>query len=308
MGEAAVAAIVVTHRSAAHMPGCMSALEAASEGLSVERIVFDNASDDGTADLVATRWPDVRLLRHEENLGFARAVNRAAREASAALLLLLNPDARLRPGSLRVLVDALCTHHAAGLAGPRLVTPGGSPQPTAWRDLGAAAVLFEALMLDVAVGGNPLHALPEVPGGPPRRVPCVSGASLLVRRSAFETLGGLDERFFLYHEDFDLCRRARAAGHDVLLVPEAVVEHEIGGSAFGNRASFLVCFHASRRALLLKQHPGWRGRMIAAVHRSGLGLRACVCQARATLSRGGVWPERAREWRAAAQALRPVGS
>jgi len=307
MSEAVVTAIVVTHQSASQLGACMEALEAAASGLPLERIVIDNASGDGTAELVAAQWPDVRLLRRSENLGFARAVNEAAREASAPLLLLLNPDARMRPGSLRVLVDALRAHPAAGLAGPRLLRPGGAPQPTAWRDLGAAAVIFEALMLDVPFGGNPFHVLPDISEGPSRPVPCLSGASLLVRRSAFEALGGFDERFFLYHEDFDLCRRARSAGHVVRLVPEAVVEHEVGGSAFRDRRSFLVWFHTSRRALLLKQHLGRRGRVIAAIHRAGIALRAGACRVRETVTREEPWREKARDWHHAAQVLSRKG-
>jgi N-acetylglucosaminyl-diphospho-decaprenol L-rhamnosyltransferase len=307
MKDAAVSVIVVTHQSAAHLSACMAGLEAAAGGLVLERIVIDNASTDGTAELVAAQWPGVRLLRRSENLGFARAVNEAAREASAPLLLLLNPDARMRPSSLGLLVVALRGDPTAALAGPRLVGPGGVPQATAWRDLGVAAVIFEALMLDVPFGGNPLHFLPDTSEGRPRPVPCLSGASLLVRRSAFAELGGFDERFFLYHEDFDLCRRARSAGHAVLLAPEAVVEHELGGSAFRDRRLFLAWFHTSRRALLLKQHPGWRGRAIAAIHRAGIALRAGACRVGATVTREEPWREKARDWHHVAQSLTRKG-
>jgi GT2 family glycosyltransferase len=266
-----VSVLVVAYRSRAHLPGCLDALPAAADGLRTETIVVDNASGDGTVAWLQAERPGVRVIENARNVGFAAAVNQAAREARGEALLLLNPDAAPSPGSLRHLVDALSV--GASIAGPQLLDPDGTPQPSAWRAPGAGVVLFDALLLRAVWPDSPYDHLSLPPGAAPVPVPCLSGACLLVRRAVFEELGGLDEGFFLYHEDFDLCLRAAAAGHRVWAVPAARASHAVGGSAFQDRAEFLRRFHESRVRLLRKHHPGRRGAVLAAVHLGGLRLR-----------------------------------
>jgi GT2 family glycosyltransferase len=117
-------------------------------------------------------------------------------------------------------------------------------------------------------------------GPEPLDVECLSGACLLVRRTVFEALGGLDERFFIYYEDTDLAVRARAAGHAVRLVPAARAVHLLGGSAFQDRGKFLIRFHESRRRFLAKHHPGARGMALRALHWVGFAVRAGVDRVR----------------------------
>jgi GT2 family glycosyltransferase len=271
-GPPDLSVIVVAYRSREHLPACLAALPAAVEGLRFETILVDNASEDGTGDWLRDHHPEVHQIRNDANRGFAAAVNQGAREARGEALLLLNPDAVPHPGSVARLWDVY--RAGAAVAGPQLLDPGGSPQPSAWDAPGLGAVLYDALLLRGIWPSGGHRALPAA--APAVAVDCLSGACLLVGRAVFAGLGGLDEAFFLYHEDFDFCLRARGAGHRVEAVPAARVTHHVGGSAFRDRASFLHRYHESRVRLLRKHHPGRAGGLLAALHLGGLGVRRVV--------------------------------
>ncbi|HEY2944966.1 MAG TPA: glycosyltransferase family 2 protein [Vicinamibacteria bacterium] len=268
-------AIVVTYRSAAHVGAALEALASAAGRLEVELVVVDNASGDGTPDLVRRQAPDARLILNESNRGFAAAVNQAARAAAGRHLLLLNPDARPLPGCISRLVAELDALPEAALAGPQLIGPDGAPQPSAWRAPGLLSLAYDALLLHNLMPRSRLRRVSPT-GREPVDVECVSGACLLVRRTAFEALGGLDERFFIYFEDTDLAVRARAAGYRVRLVPAAQAVHLVGGSSFQDRREFLVRFHQSRRRYLAKHHRGPKGAALRILHGAGFAVRATV--------------------------------
>lgn len=271
----AVSVVVVAYRSRAHLPACLASLQAAAEGLPLELVVVDNASGDGTPDLVRQAFPWARVLENETNRGFAAAANQGARGARGRHVLFLNPDAVPSAGSLAVLVRALDADPSVGLVGPQLLNPDRSPQPSAWIAPGFRSLAFDALLLANLFPRSRMSFL-TVEGTEPREVSCLSGACLLARRECFESLAGFDERFFLYHEDFDLCLRARAAGYHVQLVPEARVVHSVGGSSFQDRRGFFLRFHESRGLLIRKHHPGLEGRLLAALHEGGVALRAAA--------------------------------
>jgi GT2 family glycosyltransferase len=268
--EPRVRVVVVAYRSRGHLEVCLGALPAAADGVPFEVVIVDNASGDGAPEVLRERFPGAALILNDENRGFAAAVNQGARGASAEALLLLNPDASIAPGGLRRLLEALDGDATVGAVGPRLVGTDRRPQASAWPEPGLATLAFEALMLYNFFPRSPWHTLASDVA---RDVPCLSGACLLVRRSCFEGQGGLDEGFFLYHEDFDFCLRARAAGWRVRLVPEALAVHSLGGSAFQDRGEFFRRFHESRARLLKKHHPGLGGAVLRAVHAAGLALR-----------------------------------
>jgi N-acetylglucosaminyl-diphospho-decaprenol L-rhamnosyltransferase len=268
-----IGVIVVSHRSRRHLPDCLTALAAALDGLDHDVLVVDNASDDDTRSWLQDNVDARRLVLHSENRGFAVAVNQAAAGVAADALLLLNPDTVIDPGALRRLVRELAGDPAIGAAGPQLLFPDGSPQPSAWRVPGAASLAFEALMLYNLFPRSRLHAW-EPAGGESEDVPCLSGACLLVRRACWDVAGGFDERFFLYYEDMDFSVRARRAGFRLRLVPEARVIHDRGGSSFQDRRQFLYHFHESRRRFLRKHHGPVYGGLLAGMDGAGLALRA----------------------------------
>jgi GT2 family glycosyltransferase len=196
------AIVIVSYNSSVVLPGCLDTVPA---GTVV--IVVDNASEDGSADLAAARG--ARVIRNTANRGFTVACNQGAAAAAPADVLFLNPDARLEPGAMERLAAALAAFPEAGAAGPMLVDETGE---TRLRD------------------GSALH---DRPSGPPLPLPegiccwpLLTGAALMVRRQAFEAVGGLDEAIFLYHDDDDLSLRLRQAGWSLLVEPAARVFHE----------------------------------------------------------------------------------
>jgi GT2 family glycosyltransferase len=222
----AFAVVIVTYNSAAVLPGCLDSLP---PGTPV--VVVDNASDDSSAAIAAAHGATV--LRQDRNLGFGTACNRGAAAVPGADLLFLNPDARPEPGALERLAATLAAFPDAGAVGPLLHGDDGRP---GLRD------------------GSPLHDRPEGPPLPSPVGPCcwplLTGAALLVRRAAFDTLGGFDEAIFLYHEDDDLSLRLRQAGWSLIVEPGARVFHEPARSSPRRFAAIRVREAHAARALL----------------------------------------------------------
>lgn len=192
--------------------------------LTTEIFVVDNASTDGSPEMVAKRFPWVRLIRNRENVGFARANNQAIALAQGRYVLLLNSDAQLTPGALEAMIGCLDADPQAGIAGVCQVYPDGRRQfcygrfPTLWRE---ARTLFGLHRWDL----TPFDTLRA-----PRQVDWVSGACLMARRAMLDQIGLLDESFFMFGEEVDLCLRATQAGWKVLLVPAAPIIHAQAGS------------------------------------------------------------------------------
>ncbi|HEX7974234.1 MAG TPA: glycosyltransferase family 2 protein [Anaerolineales bacterium] len=195
--------------------------------LTLEVFVVDNASTDGSPEMVRQRFPQAQLLVNSENLGFARANNQAIRQCQGKYVLLLNSDAALTGGAANALVDALENDPKAGIAGAQLLYPDGRPQvshgplPTFWTELAGLTGLDRGLQ---RVDWK------DYPGRSYIQTGMVNGACLLARRSMLDLIGLLDERFFMFNEEVDLCFRAHAAAWKVIYVPAAVTFHVAGGS------------------------------------------------------------------------------
>jgi len=212
--------------------------------------VVDNRSMDRSADRVAERFPGVRLIRNDRNLGFARAANQAMREARGRYFLLCNPDVVVPAGSLEALFRTMEASPRTGLLGCRQITPGGKTLGSCGRFPGTATILLRSLALDKILRRSDRLRLrfeldyfvfPETAGP----VDCVIGAFLLARRTAVDEVGGLDEEFFLYGEDLDWCLRMRQQGWEVAYTPEVCVVHEQGASAGSNPVRSLWLFHVA---------------------------------------------------------------
>src|SRR2546427_4504112 len=198
-----VAVIIVNWNAGQALDACLASL-AAGGVPAPEMVLVDNASSDGSAGAACARHPQVRLVETGANLGFAAGGNRGAEVARGDVLVFLNPDARVLPGALAPLVEALARTPGAGIAGGGLAREGGGWQPAAAR-FGPLA----HLLLDTTLGrlGARLRRVPH-------RVDWVYGTFMAVGRDLFRQLGGFDPRYFLYGEDLDLCYReiGRAAG------------------------------------------------------------------------------------------------
>jgi len=219
-------AVIVAYRSAATLRGCVEPLAAHPD---VRVTVVDNASPDDTAASIAGL--DVDLVRSPRNGGFSYGCNLGAARGEAPFLLFLNPDARIDAGALAALRAALDADPGAGLAGPRILDDDGGLAWSLRRFPRQRSTFAQALFLHrIWPRANWTDELVRDPGcyERPGTAEWVSGACMLVRRHAFEAIGGFDERFFLYCEDTDLCRRLWDAGHAVRFEPAAVVRH-VGG-------------------------------------------------------------------------------
>jgi GT2 family glycosyltransferase len=197
-----------------------------------ETIVVDNASPDDSARLVRERFPSARLIAWDENRGFGAAVNEAARHATGEALFLLNPDAEVPAGSLGRIETALDDNPGAVAVGFRQVDEHGRWQLT----IGPGPSLSLDALRGVVQrrldrGAHWLGRRLDRALSRPRKVPWVAGSALLVSRSAFEKIGGFDERYFLYFEDVDFCLRLRAAAGRVVYDPRVTIVHARGASA-----------------------------------------------------------------------------
>jgi len=200
-------------------------------GPTAEIVVVDNASGDGSAKAVLERFPLVRLIANSENVGFARASNQGARESRAPLLLFLNPDATLAPGALAALTGLLDRQPRVGVVGPRTRSGDGAIQVSTGPDLSLLSELRQRRLVRGVARRDPLAlAEAEAIHAAEHEADWVSGACLMIRRAAFDAVSGFDERFFLYEEDADLCRRVRAAGWRVVFTPAAEARHALGRS------------------------------------------------------------------------------
>lgn len=244
-----VAAVLVNYNAGPELGRALRSI-AAEAGPSWEAVVVDNASTDGSAEQALTFGPCVRLVRNAENRGFGRAVNQGVAATVAPLVLVMNPDAWLEPGALAALVAELDRRPECAMAGPRILDPDGSVQGSARGDPDMLTGLFgrtgrvRRWLPGLAVAQRNVVTVDPEDGGS-RAVDWLSGACVLVRRGAFERVGGFDAGYFLYWEDADLCRRLRGAGFTVRYVPGATAVHQVGHSSRTASALAVRAFHAS---------------------------------------------------------------
>jgi N-acetylglucosaminyl-diphospho-decaprenol L-rhamnosyltransferase len=243
-----VSVVIVSYESRELLARCLAALAAdAGRIATVETIVVDQASRDGTAAWLAAAHPDVRLVALSENVGFGAGNNRAAAIAAGRWLLLLNSDAFVRPGAIDELVRFAETRPAAGAVGPRLLWPDGRLQRSCRRFPTVFRLATEYLYLrKLAPRSRALNGFycGDFAHDAARRVDWLTGACVLVRRELYERLGGFDETFFLYSEEVDLLSRAAQLGAETWFDPAAEVVHVWGGTA--GRASALTLEEQAR--------------------------------------------------------------
>jgi N-acetylglucosaminyl-diphospho-decaprenol L-rhamnosyltransferase len=240
-----VSVVIVSFNAREHLERCLDAVAGGEH----EVVVVDNASSDGSPALVRERFPSVRLVELEENVGFGAANNAGVEAASGRWLLLLNSDAWPVDDALDRLVAFAEAYPRAGIVGPRLRNTDGSLQPsvrgypTLWRI--ATEYLFLRRLaprsdaLNAFYGGGFDHASV-------REVEALKGAVLLARREAYEQVGGFDPAYFMYGEEMDLCYRVRRAGWAVVFDPDAEFVH-VGGVSTGARWGDRPAFGPMRR-------------------------------------------------------------
>jgi N-acetylglucosaminyl-diphospho-decaprenol L-rhamnosyltransferase len=241
-----VAVVLVTHDTREEVLGALDALASDPDRpAGLEVVVVDAGSTDGTVAAVRARGDGTRVLPLA-NSGFGRGANAGVRATRAAAILVANADVRVRPGALARLAAALAADPTVAVVGPQVRYPGGELQASARRDLDAATIVGHALLGRWWPQNRWTHRYHarDLPSDAPRDVAWLSGCASMVRRTAFEAVGGFDPGFFLYVEDVDLGSRLRAAGWRLRYEPAAVVEHRVGAST--SSARWRALWHHAR--------------------------------------------------------------
>jgi N-acetylglucosaminyl-diphospho-decaprenol L-rhamnosyltransferase len=273
-----VAVVTITFSPGDTLESFVSSLE--TEGFPPARIVVvDNGSTDGAPELAAATHSHVELVRSGGNVGYGRAANIgvATLDPSVEWVLVCNPDTQVTAGAVTTLLKAAAAHPEAGVLGPRILETDGTVYPSA-RALPAIRTGIGHAVFSGLWPTNPWtrrYQQRDVSSSSTvATVGWLSGAFLLVRRAAFEAVGGFDDDFFMYFEDVDLGRRMALAGWSNLFVPEAVVVH-VGGASTEKVADVMVrAHHRSAYTYIAKTHPGGLWAPVRAVMRVGLAVRA----------------------------------
>jgi N-acetylglucosaminyl-diphospho-decaprenol L-rhamnosyltransferase len=280
-----VAAVVVNYESGVALARCVDGLCSEATG---GVVVVDNGSTDGSLDQVRDRFPDVEVLTTGRNLGYGAAANRGVASTDAPFVLVCNPDLEVGLGVLATLAEALAARPECAVAGPLIRTAGGDRYPSA-RQFPTLVDAAGHALLGIFAPDNRFtrsYQQAHLDGAPdqPQTVDWVSGACFLVRRAAFEQVGGFDEAYFMYAEDVDLCWRLGRAGWQVAYVPAAEVTHLQGISTERHPYRMIFEHHRSLLRFANRSSRGWRKALLPLVV-VGIGARAgLACLARVTRS------------------------
>lgn len=278
--------VIVNYRTGGLTVGALESLaDQIAGGSDRAVVVVDNASGDGSAETIDTAiaergWQGwARLIRSPENGGFSAGNNIGIRAVTADFYLLLNSDARLRPGALDGLLATMAAHPEAGLVGPRLEGEDGTPQESSFRDLTPVTELMAAAATGPIDRLLARHKISLGISDQLLEADWVSFACVMIRRAVIDAIGPMDEDYFLYFEDIDYCRLARAAGWKIYTDPSARVIHLRGGSAslktairersrlpryhFASRARYFAKFHGGRSGIIFANLMWSAGRAVS---------------------------------------------
>lgn len=288
-GVAPWAAVVVNFEAGDHLLACVRSLLAdRSAGDAPDVVVVDNASADDSLATLQAALPGVRVVPAGGNLGYARAANRGIAATVAPVVAVVNPDAVVHPGTAGALVGRLGAEPDLGAVGPRILSVDGSTYPSARAEpspVDAAGHAVLGLLWRTNPWSRRYRQLDADPDRP-RDADWVSGAAVWLRRRALDQVGGWDERYFMFLEDLDLCRRLRAAGWRVAYEPGGVVTHVEGVSRARRPYRMIVEHHRSTARFARDRYTG-RRRILLPAALALVWLRAAVALGARALTRSG---------------------
>lgn len=273
-GAGDVAAVIVSYNVRDLLVQCIASLRA--DGVR-QIVVVDNASKDGSAEVARLADPDVEVVALDRNVGFGSGANVGVARTTTPYVAILNPDLEVEPGATKTLVDVLERDPQVGIAAPRIVTPDGRLYPSARRFPDMVDAAGHAF-LHFVWRSNPFsrrYRMLDWDHTDPADVDWVAGTHFIVRRTAWDAVGGFDEGFFMYLEDVDLCWRLRATGWRVRYEPAAQVVHAIGRSTDQTPYRMIAEHH---RSLLRYARKTTRGpkRLLLPVIAAALALRTVL--------------------------------
>jgi O-antigen biosynthesis protein len=270
--------VIVNYNVRQFLENSLASIERALKGIEGEVFVVDNASDDGSAEMVREKFPAVHLIANAENLGFARSNNLALARSQGDFLLLINPDTLVQEDTFRVMIDFFRRTPEAGLAGCKILNPDGSFQlpcrrsyPTPWVAFTKIFGLSSLFPKSRLFGRYNLTYLDEDATYP---VDALSGSFMMARREAFDRVGGLDESFFMYGEDLDWCFRFEKAGYKVYYVHETKIIHYKGESTRRSNIDELRHFYGAMQVFVQKHYHSSNG--LSAVLNLGIFVRGAM--------------------------------
>ena len=247
--------IIVNFNGRGHLESCLRSLAEHPPAVPTEVVVVDNASTDGSASIVA-EWPSVRLIRLARNVGFSAGNNVGIRASTGEYVLLLNNDTVVPRDALTRLLERHEADRSVGISGPRLVDGNGDAELSFGPMISPLGELRQKILMALhARGFGPVSRWVEAATRRERYVDWVSGACLLVRRDIADSVGLLDERYFLYTEDVDFCASVRQRGWKVLFTPAAEIVHLRGRSRATAARALNVAYRRSHLAFYAKHHP-----------------------------------------------------
>lgn len=248
MNQPDISVCIVNWRTCEALRKCLDSLTTHSGGLQLEIIVVDNASGDGSVEMVQKDYPEVELLVNDDNIGYAAANNQALRISRAAYKLLLNPDIIVKPGALRALLQFIQQHPSAGAVAPRLVYPDGRLQYSCRTFPTPDIVFWEILGLSRLSPRSPIFGKYRMTWwnyNDARQVDQPMASALLLNGEALEQVGLLDEDFKIFFNDVDLCYRLKKAGWEIWFTPSAEMIHYHGAATSQVRRQMIIESHRS---------------------------------------------------------------
>jgi len=242
---------IVSYNSLSFLKECLDSILENPTEKDYQIIVVDNASSDGTVEFIGKNYPGIKLIANNKNIGFAAANNQAIKNSDSKYILLINSDCEVYKGSLDSLIGFMDKNTGTGIAGPKIVNSDGTTQLSCRRFPSLLDAAAHNILGDI-FPGNPFtkkYKLADVSRDKPFKVDWVSGSCMIIRRKALEDTGELDEKYFMYIEDVDICYRMWQKGWSVYYCPEAEIMHHAGGSTGrGRREKIRSSFRMQRSA------------------------------------------------------------
>jgi len=267
--------IIVNYNVKEFLQNLLHSIDKASSGISKEMIIVDNASDDGSVELIRNKYPSVNLIINKENLGFGKANNQALKIAKGKYILLINPDTIVSEDTIDLMIKFFENNKDAGLAGCKILNPDGSLQlacrrsfPGPWTSFCKVTGLSNLFPNSRIFARYNLTYLNE---DQTYEVDAISGSFMMMKREVYDKVNGFDEEFFMYGEDLDLCYRIQQAGYKVFYVHNAQIIHYKGESTKRSNLDETKVFYDAMHLFVKKHFSG--SFLVEAILRSAIGVR-----------------------------------
>jgi GT2 family glycosyltransferase len=250
--------IIVNYNVENLLKKCLESIFKYEKDLEFEVIVVDNNSKDHSQEMLKSDFPQVKLIENKRNLGFSKACNQGIKESRGRYILLLNPDTELTPGGFKEMIEFMDSKPDVGICGPKMMDQQGNLQfscrsfPSYLTAISSSQSILHKIFPENFLSQK--YLLKDQNHSQIMEVDWVSGSSLLAKREMLEKIGLLDERFYMYVEDVDLCYRAKKSGFSVFYFPQVLVIHHIGRSTGKKKITMQVEHHRSMYYFYRKHH------------------------------------------------------